>query len=165
MKHRLVIYTLIGVALLAGCSRGPTPEDLFQERMLFEARYAKGTLQAAENAMLEYLDALCKHRNDNVRGLDYNYLFGLVYGRLFVLNDALGDQTEADEYYAKSLHWIEIDKRESGAEPMSFTREMLKARIMYLDARLEPQWVGDVSGVVHEPLGLSSDHRIVVSPN
>lgn len=140
-----VITSTLGIlavilSMSSGCANRPTMEEIFEKRRQYEERYASGTMEDAGRCMREYLEYLLTLRELDIEGVNYCYLLGLIYGRLFAISELQGDEEAAAHFFEMGVYWYSQEVTTGRSESHELTLDELRRKIEAVDVFEHVRW-------------------------
>lgn len=143
---RLPICLSVSLSVVfSGCVDRPSEAEIYAKRLQYEQRYACAKVEEAGQALREYLEYLLDLKEMDIDTVDYGYLLGLTYGRLFAISEFQGAEEEAEFCFAQSVYWYHQEVVNGRPERPAFTRESLRHKMKVVDAFEKVRWRAEVA--------------------
>jgi hypothetical protein len=105
LKRITAVCLVIVGPVLAGCSNRPTAEELFAHETQCLRCYCASNAPAAEAALLDCVQYAQQCQRAGVKGIQYDEVFGRLYGRLYLVERHLGHREAAEQYLERYAHF------------------------------------------------------------
>ena len=136
----VLLLAFFSCCLTLSCEKEPASVRASRELQQMEAAYSTGSVQAAEKALMAYLELLASQEKGGVMGHDCLFGMAMTHGRLFLLYERLGNTNASSAHYAHSIaKWTEWRRRE-GLPAIEFSPEVLSRIVEQYDEGMRVQW-------------------------
>jgi hypothetical protein len=114
-------------------------ENFMNAKVACVEEYISNDINIAEQSLLKFQKIIIHYKNKNFKGIKYDYNLGLVYMRLYLLNNQKGDFSAANKYLTKSLESFSKDKEIDFGE-VEKKKDQLINFVEELDRNFDVKW-------------------------
>lgn len=133
-------FFLFIILILFACSPAKNIRTYEKAKRPIFIKYRNADLQDAEKYILDFISVVSEYKKFGVEGIRYDWLLGLSYARLYLINVEKNEPGKAEKYYNKSCAYL---MRDSGGTEDQVKNEMprLLEFIKNMDIENDVKWI------------------------
>jgi hypothetical protein len=99
----------------------------------YEGPYRTNHYDEARNALLDYRKQLKDWQASGMLGLNYDYIYAIVNGRLAVMADSIGDTNSASDFFRQSAYWFNKQRVSLNLPQTNYSKDYIELGIKMVD--------------------------------
>jgi len=133
-------FFIFTILILFACSSAKNIQTFEKDKRSVYIKYKNAEIQDSEKYIIEFISVISEYKKLYVEGIRYDWLLGLSYARLYLINIEKNEPEKAKNYYQKSCEYLMQD---SGCTEEQVKNEMPKILefIKNMDIENDVKWI------------------------
>jgi hypothetical protein len=139
MNSRVLVLFLIPVCSWS-CNRKTNSREWLDRTIAVQAVYSTGTIAQTRQSLLDYVEALKGEDPQKVKMVFYDMCLAGAYGRLYLIDEKVGNKQSAQLNYSNSVYWLNQREAREGLPIKHFTPAGISNWITMDDSTSNTRW-------------------------